>query len=263
VTTTSEQVFDPRKSSNERRVHKRNHCGISAAMRERGRSGDLIKLLDISESGCSLEGGPILGGYQNPIWVKLPGRSTLKARFCWTNGERTGLAFDEPLHSAVLDNLLSRDRQPETPPAPVAKMKDAVADGVTSSRREQIRLGYAEAPLLKRKSRPADRPFNELITRRERRTVDQRRKARYPAEYASGPDFLEVDGEDMQLRDLASNGIGVIGEIDTELMEIGLEVSVDIADCDPIPARIVWIRSDRMGLSMKDEAIILSASNEG
>ncbi|MEL6486097.1 MAG: PilZ domain-containing protein [Pseudomonadota bacterium] len=228
----------------------REYCGVSVTMRERGQSPHMVEMLELSESGCAIDGSPLLGGFHAATWLKIGDVNGICARFVWTNGKRTGLAFDEPLHPAVLEKIMNRQHTS----VPNVSFKDAVADGLSSSRAEQIRLGYAEAPLLMRKKRLGDQSMNSLIARKTSRCSEQRFEARYPIEYATAPDMIEVDGEALRLRDISPSGIGFDCSIDKR---IGEELSLCFADCEPIVGRIVWKRDARTGLALAEGAISL------
>ncbi|MEM6266796.1 MAG: PilZ domain-containing protein [Pseudomonadota bacterium] len=243
--------FDPRKKSAERRTAKREHCRLSVSMRERGRSVDLADVIEISEAGCAIDGSPILGGFHVPVFLSFSGISSFRARFVWTNGQRTGLEFDTPIHEAVLERVLRHEEAPET----FVASKDAVADGVSSSRREQIKLGYAEQPLLKRKKRLGDRELSSLIARKTERSTEHRRETRYPIEYATAPDTIEVDGEELDLRDISSSGLGISLVLDRE---IGAPLMLTFADCDPIEGRVIWRNGERTGIALQPGAISLN-----
>jgi hypothetical protein len=42
------------------------------------------------------------------VWVKFEGMESLQSEVCWVAGSTLGLKFDNPVHPAVFDLLLTR-----------------------------------------------------------------------------------------------------------------------------------------------------------
>lgn len=249
---------DPRNKGMERRISRRDHCSVSITLREHGQSPYMAELIEISENGCAIDGSPLLGGFQAAAWLKIGDIAGLRARFVWTNGKRTGLEFDEPLHTAVVEKITNR--QDATQHAvPNVRFKDAVADGLSSSRAEQIRLGYAEVPLLMRKKRLGDRSMHSLIERKASRCTEQRFEARYPIAYATAPDTVDIDGETVPISDISPSGIGFECTIDKR---IGEELTLQFPDCEPLDGRVVWKKGTRTGVALAEGAISLHDNSE-
>lgn len=95
----------------ERRRAPRLAISLDASLRERGRTPFAVRLVDISADGCRAETfctvEPDAG-----VWIKLPGLEPLYSRVVWSQGGFAGIAFEAPLHEAVLDLLVALDRVP-------------------------------------------------------------------------------------------------------------------------------------------------------
>ena len=78
---------------------------ISAGVRERGRSGIPIEVIDLSTHGCRIEykGALIVGAH---AWLTLPNLESRHARVAWMIEGEAGLDFVEPLHPIVAQSLL-------------------------------------------------------------------------------------------------------------------------------------------------------------
>jgi PilZ domain len=97
----------------ERRAE-RFQTDISAGVRERGRSGMPIEVVDLSTHGCRIEfeGALIVGAH---AWLTLPSLESRHARVAWMVEGEAGLDFVEPLHPIVAQSLL--EITPEGPAA--------------------------------------------------------------------------------------------------------------------------------------------------
>ena len=77
----------------------------------------------------------------NQVWVRMPGLESLSGMVIWTNGQRAGVAFDQPLHPAVaLRQSAGGARLPEMA-AGVAGGAEPIEIDPMLSRREQIGHG--------------------------------------------------------------------------------------------------------------------------
>lgn len=236
----------PSEMQTERRDQQRERCGISASLRERGRSAHFAQLIELSPAGCKLVGSPLVGGLDSPLWLMLPGAATVEGRCIWSDGKRTGVAFDRTMSGDMLDHLVRS--------FPPVDDEDA-AEKEQASRLEKIRVGYAEEPLLRRKKPLGDRKLTSLIAREVSRMTSQRCETRFPIEYATAPDTIDCDGRALQLRDISPSGLGINGIIDEE---IGASLALSFPDCDPIEGRVVWQKDGRTGIELDRDAISLN-----
>lgn len=67
-----------------------------------------IRVLDISEAGCMISKKMMRLQVQERILIKLPGLSYQGANVLWTEDDRAGLAFEQPLYSAVVSHMQER-----------------------------------------------------------------------------------------------------------------------------------------------------------
>ena len=95
----------------ERRRAPRLAISLDASLRERGRTPFAVRLVDISADGCRAETYCTVEPGAD-VWVKLPGLEPRYSRIIWSQGGFAGIAFEAPLHEAVLDLLASVDRVP-------------------------------------------------------------------------------------------------------------------------------------------------------
>jgi hypothetical protein len=84
---------------------------LEASVRERGRSGCTVCLVDLSALGCRIELATDLDP-DSMVWLKLPGLEARFARVAWCRGGFAGIEFEAPLHEAVVDALVGIDRRP-------------------------------------------------------------------------------------------------------------------------------------------------------
>ena len=78
---------------------------VIATVRYRVRSKIELRVLDVAEGGCMVEAKGWSIRPEERVHVKLPGLGELPAKVVWTEEQRAGLAFYEPLHGAVLDHV--------------------------------------------------------------------------------------------------------------------------------------------------------------
>jgi hypothetical protein len=93
-----------RGSEYDRRRYARAPVQIGAGLRSDGgdRPSSPISVVDLSTGGAGIEAGVHLDAGMR-VWLKLPGLQSWAARVVWSDGTRAGLAFDNPLHPAVVD----------------------------------------------------------------------------------------------------------------------------------------------------------------
>ena len=91
---------DPRRSA---------RIGLSAEikLRRAGQSGYRVKIHDVSVDGCKAEfvERPELN---ERVWVKFQGLEALEAIVCWVRGFEVGLEFENGIHPAVFELLVSK-----------------------------------------------------------------------------------------------------------------------------------------------------------
>ena len=90
--------------SRDGRKASRKLVGITAKMRERGRSTMEVGVIDISTTGFRIE---TLYRVQSGhfVWLSIPGLAPLEAVVRWSNKTEHGCEFLQPLHTAVVSHL--------------------------------------------------------------------------------------------------------------------------------------------------------------
>jgi hypothetical protein len=78
-------------------------------LRRRGSHNFLVHAFDFSPEGCKLEflERPDL---DEMVWVTFEGMEPIGASVCWIEGVFVGVEFARPIHRAVFDHLVSRNR---------------------------------------------------------------------------------------------------------------------------------------------------------
>jgi hypothetical protein len=66
----------------------------------------VAQILDLSQHGLRLAGMERLRIGES-VWITLPGLPPRQAKVVWTDRFEAGCVFVEPLHSAVLDAIVS------------------------------------------------------------------------------------------------------------------------------------------------------------
>jgi hypothetical protein len=89
----------------DRRRYLRHAVQIGGGLSANIRPALRILVTDLSVGGCGIELDVELeiGGR---VWLKLPGLESLPARVAWADDRRAGLAFDNPLHPAVVEHVI-------------------------------------------------------------------------------------------------------------------------------------------------------------
>jgi hypothetical protein len=91
-----------RESGYDRRRYVRQSVQIGAGLGSASdRPASPVTVVDLSEGGCGIEASAWLEPGAR-VWLKLPGLQSWAARVAWCDGGRAGLAFDQPLHPAVV-----------------------------------------------------------------------------------------------------------------------------------------------------------------
>jgi hypothetical protein len=91
-----------RGSEYDRRRFARSPVQIGAGLRGDDRPATPVAVYDLSTGGAGIEAAIHLESGMR-VWLKLPGLQSWPARVAWSDGARAGLAFDTPLHPAVVE----------------------------------------------------------------------------------------------------------------------------------------------------------------
>jgi hypothetical protein len=96
------QALLERGVANDQRRYARVAVHVSAGLVRQERPTTHIIVTDLSSGGCGFE----LDSHVDVgarVWLKLPGLESWCSRVVWFQDGRGGLAFDRPLHQAVVD----------------------------------------------------------------------------------------------------------------------------------------------------------------
>ena len=88
----------------DRRRYFRHSVQIGGGLSANIRPSIQVVVVDLSTGGCGLELDAELER-DSRVWLKLPGLESWPARVAWTEDKRAGLAFDHPLHPAVVGHI--------------------------------------------------------------------------------------------------------------------------------------------------------------
>jgi hypothetical protein len=95
----------------EGRKAERRVVNLAASLRDPGASLIDAEILDLSTTGFGAETqAPIAVGTQ--VWLKLPGLEPTSSHCVWSEGQRAGFEFANPLHHATLDLISATGRKP-------------------------------------------------------------------------------------------------------------------------------------------------------
>lgn len=244
----------------DKRRYRRARSAHPVSVRARGSNALPAKLSDLSSAGCRI-GGVLLRRDDTPYWIRLPGIESKAARVVWCDHDQAGLAFEQPLHPAVAERIAgsAHDSSADEWSAPAATpMQDKSRPG--GSRREQIMAGYVlpdPGILLDKKPLAGGNSMMGLVRRTSRRTSDHRTEPRFEPPVAAGLGFV-VQDRPAQLTDISSSGVRLAGELS---QEIGEQVQLRFAGCEPMAAQVVWKRSGMVGLALPAGAIGLTLSD--
>lgn len=64
-------------------------------------------LIDISEGGCKLRASAGFANSGDRVTIRMNGINAPLGKVVWANGKEAGIAFENPMHIAVLDHLCS------------------------------------------------------------------------------------------------------------------------------------------------------------
>jgi hypothetical protein len=96
----------PRKGRRSERVP----LSLGAGLRQRGASGILVQITDLSTDGFRVATHLKLE-VETDVWLRLPGLEASHARVVWSDGQNLGCAFVRPLHPAVLEMIVAKSRR--------------------------------------------------------------------------------------------------------------------------------------------------------
>ena len=82
---------------------------MGAGLRQRGGTGISVQIIDLSTEGFRAQTHLVLDKGAD-VWLRLPGLEARHAMVMWAKGSFIGCAFEQPLHPAVLDMIVSRSR---------------------------------------------------------------------------------------------------------------------------------------------------------
>lgn len=240
----------------ERRIAQRTSLHVPITFRERGRSALSATMTSVSQTGCSVTGGGLT--FENSqVWVRIPGLESMLSRVIWSDGMRCGLWFEQALHPAVADRFAASVLVQMMEPTPSASINIVE---FPSSRREQIRLGYAETQsALLRCKRPSQlRPGDQvsgLIVRQVKRDVNHRQEQRFVDPHASQPMSLKVGGHLGEVIDVSASGIRARVDLPPS---VGKKVPVAFGNFRPLKGRVVWMKEGVVGIDLPTASIELS-----
>lgn len=78
------------------------HLMVKGRVQSRAIYADLI---DISEGGCKLRAGSGFASVGDRVTIRLNGINSPLGRVVWVEGKVAGVAFENPMHIAILDHL--------------------------------------------------------------------------------------------------------------------------------------------------------------
>lgn len=240
---------------NERRHADRTSLYLKVTVRERGRTAQPAELTSISASGCEIQNAALLSD-GSQAWVKIPGLESLLGRAVWTNGSRSGMQFEQPLHPAVAarfsNSALANVVTPGHGDGPVNVSQ------FPTSRRDQILMGHAndEGGLLFRKNKTEQGSTLEgMIKRSVRRTAQHRIEERYNDPTAKQAIELLIGNRPAYVSDVSASGLRA--RLDSP-GKIGDTVSVEFGQLPAIEGRVVWIKDAHVGIDLPPNSIELS-----
>jgi hypothetical protein len=238
----------------ERRAMSRVACPLDVTVRQRGRFAVAAATADLTPCGARLSGaGPFEPDTE--MWLRMPGIESQTVRVVWSEAGATGVAFTQPLHSAVFARFLPPDGRvmlvgnaavPQILPAEIALLP----------RREQILRGFGgrqEGPLSHVK-KPIGGGLSGVIRRSVTRHADHRFEERFADTLRTGPMRLTVGEAPAQVRDVSASGLKVCATLNAD---IGAKVVVAFEGFDSMTARVVWRRAEEVGLSLPYDSLEL------
>ena len=238
----------------ERRTMRRAACALDVTVRQRGRFAVAAATADLTPYGARLSGaGPFKP--DSEMWLRMPGIESQTVRVVWSDGATTGVAFIQPLHTAVFARFLPADSRmmlvtepavPLTLPAEIARLP----------RREQIVRGFGAA--LEGPQRHTKKPIGgglgSVIRRTVTRHAEHRSEERCADALRTGPMRLTVGEAPAQVHNVSASGLKIAAALDAD---VGTRVTVAFEGFDAMAARVVWRRGEEIGLSLPPQSLAL------
>ena len=238
----------------ERRTMRRAACALDVTVRQRGRFAVAAATADLTPYGARLSGaGPFEP--DSEMWLRMPGIESQTVRVVWSDGATTGVAFTQPLHTAVFARFLPADGRlmlvdeaavPQIIPAAIALLP----------RREQIVRGFGamqEGPQRHTK-KPIGGGLAGVIRRTVTRHTEHRSEERFADTLRTGPMRLTVGEAPAQVRNVSASGLKIAAALDAD---VGTRVAVAFEGFDAMAARVVWRRGEEIGLSLPPQSLEL------
>lgn len=242
----------------ERRSMRRAACALEVTARQRGRFAVAASTFDLTPYGARLSGaGPFEP--DSELWLRLPGLESLTVRVIWSAGPTTGVAFAQPLHTAVYARFLPADGRltlVTAPSVPTTMPMTMPAEIARLPRREQIVRGFGAAQESPQRytKKPIGGGIAGMIRRAAPRHAEHRREERFADALRTGPMRLTVGAYPAQVRNVSASGLKVVADFEAD---VGTRVAVEFDGFDAMAARIVWRRADEIGLSLPPESLDL------
>lgn len=242
--------FERKSDFTERRRQGRAPLEIEVFVRERSRSANSARLIDLNSFGCCVE-NVVLVQRDAQAWVRLPGLESLGVRLVWSDGIRFGFEFDTPLHPAVAMRFL-----PASGSHGAATLSRAANHDPLLSRREQIMSGIAgsDHSPLQRKKQPSGLGIMGRINRTVSRQVDHRAERRY-GDAVPESTALSIADVPVRVVNVSPSGMKVRGDLGER--DIGDELPVAFDGFEPMTGQLVWISGRDAGIALPPHSIEL------
>lgn len=237
------------------RTMRRSACAFDIIVRERGRSAVACLTTDLTPYGARLSGVRRFEP-DSEMWLRLPGLESQTVRVIWSQGGTIGVAFVQPLHSAVFARFLPADTRltlVDAPAMPLTMPSEIAA----LSRREQILRGFGgaqEGPQCSIK-KPLGGGMSAMIRRSVTRRANHRGEQRFADEVRTGPMRLMVDNYPAKVRNVSASGLRIVADLDAD---VGTRVAVEFDGFDAMAGRIVWRRAEEIGVSLPPNSLALN-----
>ena len=240
--------FTPKHPYVERRTMRRAVCALDVTVRQRGRFAVAAATADLTPYGARLSGaGPF--ELNSEMWLRLPGLESLTVRVIWSHGPTTGIAFNQPLHTAVFARFLPAQSRLTLVDAPMAPIP-LPANIAQLPRREQIVRGYGamQEGAQRHLKKPTGGGLAETIRRTVTRHAEHRGEERSVDMHRTGPMRVTVGKQSAQVRNLSASGLKIAATLDAD---VGTRVTVEFEGFGTMAARVVWRSTEEIGLSLR------------
>ncbi len=91
---------EPDADASERRCERRRACHLMALVREFGRPGKPVRVSNLSEHGCRLQGCDFAANSE--LWIKFADVPPIRAKVMWAHDGAAGCRFYEPLAKVMV-----------------------------------------------------------------------------------------------------------------------------------------------------------------